>query len=194
MSPWPGRAEAGKNGALQAAPPPAGAAAAGGAHTYSAVNAYPAVNGGGAGAGDSPRSTSSRLSFEVEDAPPRAASALPYPNPNPSPTPNHAAPPAASLPAVLLLRDSLGGGVGNGVVARSPRLGAGEGAIGAGGARPAAEAPFRAAGAAGGGGAGEDAAARERPPAGRGKRAGRAGAPGAALTVKVAAAEREAPP
>jgi len=91
---------------------------------------YAAVNGGGS---DSPRSTSSRMSFEVEDAAARVSPGLGLGNPVPNPGAGYGAAPVAGpgAPAALLLRGAPGGsgGAANGAAARSPRGGgAGEGA------------------------------------------------------------------
>lgn len=171
------RAEAVKNGARQLADVQAGGAAAAGVHAYAAVNGGNG-SGGSGGGGESPRSNSSRLSFEVEDA---AARASPAPNPTVNPIPS------TSLPAVMLLRESLGAGAagpGNGVALRSPSTGnagfAGGGlrANSSGGAGGVEGGPF------GAGSVEEDApggTSRDRPPVGKGKRSGRAGAPGNVL-------------
>ena len=156
-------AEAAKAGALQAA-----AASPGGNGTIAAphAHAYAAVNGNGAGAGDSPRSTSSRLSFEVEDAGARAS-----PGMNPTPNPAHPTP-LPALPAVLLLRDSLGGGASGGA-SRSPSTPSIAAASLGGAFRAAGSgAAGVAAGAHGAGAGDEDAAAavRDKPPAGKGRR------------------------
>lgn len=173
------RAEAVKNGARQLADVQAGGAAAAGVHAYAAVNGGNGSGGSGSGGGgESPRSNSSRLSFEVEDA---AARASPAPNPTVNPILS------TSLPAVLLLRESLGAGAagpGNAVALRSPSTGnagfAGGGlrASSSGGAVGAEVGPF------GAGSVEEDApggTSRDRPPVGKGKRSGRAGAPGNVL-------------
>ena len=166
---------------MPAAGAPGYGGAAGAAGAATGAHAYAAVNGGGS---DSPRSTSSRMSFEVEDAAARVSPGLGLGNPVPNPGAGYGAAPVAGpgAPAALLLRGAPGGGGGaaNGGAARSPRGGgAGEGAgalasLGGG----VGGAAGRGAPAAGAGDEDAGGAARDRPPIDKGKR-GRAGAPSA---------------